>query len=269
MAGQTKKAAGDGGASEAKVRAALRDAPAKPRRKRASKAAKPDSRARRLWLRTRRWGLRGLLAIPALVVLWVVVLDFVNPEMTPYMISESHRLGGIEATWVPMEKIAPVMARSVVASEDANFCLHWGFDITALRAAIEEGGRRGASTIDQQVVKNVFLWQGRSYLRKALEAVLTPVMEVFWSKRRILEVYLNIAEFDKGVFGVEAAAKHYFGVSAEKLTATQAARLAAVLPDPKDRSASKPSKFVRGRAEDIVDGAATIKADGRAACFER
>ncbi len=131
------------------------------------------------------------------------------------------------------------MARSVVAAEDANFCLHWGFDMAAIRKAIDEGGNRGASTISQQVVKNVFLWHGRSWLRKAMEAAITPVVELVWSKRRILEVYLNVAEFDTGVFGVQAAAQHYFGVSAADLSAVQAARLAAVLPDPKGRDARR------------------------------
>ena len=159
------------------------------------------------------------------------------------------------------------MARSAVAAEDANFCRHWGFDIDALRDAIDGGARRGGSTITQQVVKNAFLWQGRSWPRKAMEAVLTPAVEMVWSKRRILEVYLNIAEFDEGVFGVGAAAPWYFGVSAKNLSATQAARLAAILPDPKDRSAAKPSGFVRKRAASIADGAATIRRDGRAACF--
>ena len=109
---------------------------------------------------------------------------------------------------------------------------------------------------------------GRSWPRKALEAAITPVMELFWPKRRIVEVYLNVAEFDEGVFGIEAAAQHYFGVSPNRLSDTQAARLAAILPDPKGRSASKPSASVRRRAASILDGAATIRRDGRAACFE-
>ncbi len=166
-----------------------------------------------------------------------------------------------------MEQIAPVMARSVVAAEDANFCLHWGFDVAAIRDAIEDGGGRGASTLTQQTVKNVFLWQGRSYVRKALEAVLTPLVEIGWSKRRILEVYLNIAEFDEGVFGIEAAARHYFGVGPEKLSATQAARLAVVLPNPKARSASQPTARLRRRAAAIMDGAETIRGESRGACF--
>ena len=118
------------------------------------------------------------------------------------------------------------------------------------------------------MVKNVFLWQGRSWLRKAMEAVLTPLVELVWSKQRILEVYLNVAEFDEGVFGVEAAAQAEFGVAARDLSAVQAARLAAVLPDPKDRSAAKPSRMLRRRSNQIVSGAETILADGRAACFE-
>ena len=160
------------------------------------------------------------------------------------------------------------MARAAVAAEDANFCLHWGLDVNAIQDAVERG-RGGASTISQQVVKNVFLWHGRSWPRKALEALWTPLTEAVWSKRRILEVYLNVAEFDEGVFGVQAAARHYFGVDAADLSSTQAARLAAILPSPKNRSASHPSSFTRNRAAKIIGGAATIAADGRAACFEQ
>ena len=215
-----------------------------------------------------KWSLRGVSVAFLLAVFAVLLWSVVNPPTTLYMMQESRRLGGIDQAWVPMEEIAPVMARAAVAAEDANFCLHWGLDLDAIRTAIEDGGSRGASTISQQVVKNVYLWHGRSWLRKALEAGMTPLVEALWSKRRILEVYLNIAEFDEGVFGVEAAARHYFGVGPEALTPTQAARLAAVLPNPKGRSASRPSSFVRNRSASIRDGAATIRADGRAACFE-
>jgi len=140
--------------------------------------------------------------------------------------------------------------------------------MTAIRQVIAEGESRGASTITQQVAKNVYLWPARSWSRKALEALITPVIELIWPKRRILEVYLNMVEFDEGVFGVGAAAPHYFGVTAAELGPVQAARLAAVLPAPKDRSASRPSQFVRQRASSIADGAETIRRDGRAACFE-
>ncbi len=203
-----------------------------------------------------------------LVVLVTGLFSFVNPPTTPYMFSEGQRVGGVSQTWVSMEDIAPVMARSVVAAEDANFCLHWGLDVVAIRAALSEGANRGGSTISQQVVKNVYLWQNRSWLRKSLEAVMTPVVEALWSKRRILEVYLNIAEFDEGVFGIEAAALHYFGVRARDLSPVQAARLAVVLPNPKGRSAAQPTNTLRSRAGRILDGAATIQADGRASCFE-
>ncbi len=184
------------------------------------------------------------------------------------MRQEAARLGSIEHVWVPMSGIAPVMARSAVAAEDANFCVHWGFDMAAIRTAIAEGAGRGASTITQQTVKNVYLWHGRSWVRKALEAVITPLVELAWPKRRILEVYLNVAEFDEGVFGVEAAAWHYFRVTPKALTADQAARLAAVLPNPKERSAVRPGPALGRRAAMIRDGAATIRRDGRAACFE-
>lgn len=204
----------------------------------------------------------------AIILGWIALYSFVRPPVTPYILSESWRLGGVKRDWVPFDQIAPVMARSAVAAEDANFCLHWGVDMKALRTAIDNGGNRGASTITQQTVKNVFLWQGRSYLRKALEGLMTPMVELFWSKRRILEVYLNVAEFDTGVFGIEAAAQRYFKTSAAELTPTQAARLAVVLPNPKERSAARPTAFLRQRAAEVIDGAETIRRDGRANCFE-
>jgi monofunctional glycosyltransferase len=226
-------------------------------------AAKP-----RWWRVVAKWAVRVLGGIAALYAVLILLFSFVPPPINLYQIGESWRLGGIEKDWVSWEEIAPVMGRSAVAAEDANFCNHWGFDMAAIRQAIEEGSNRGASTISQQVVKNVFLWHGRSYLRKAMEAVLTPAVELVWSKQRVLEVYLNVAEFDEGVFGVQAAAQHHFGVDAKDLTALQAARLAAVLPDPKGRSASEPSSFVRNRTRSIISGAETIAADGRSACFD-
>lgn len=239
---------------------------------RKSTKAKPKPAAPRrglfAWLIV--WAFRGVLTVFGLSVLAILLFSAANPPTTPYMFAEGRRLdASVQQQWVPMDRIAPVMARSAVAAEDANFCLHWGLDMAAIRAAMDAGGARGASTISQQVVKNVYLWQSRSWLRKAIEAVMTPAVEAVWTKRRILEVYLNVAEFDTGVFGVQAAAQHYFGVDAANLTATQAARLAAILPDPKGRSASNPSNYVRRQAGRIVDGAATIAADGRADCFQR
>lgn len=218
--------------------------------------------------RIRLWLWRGLVGVAAFYGVLIVLFSFVPPPINIYQAQEAWRLGGIEKDWVSWDEIAPVMARSVVAAEDANYCLHWGFDMAAIREAIEEGGARGASTVSQQVVKNTFLWHGRSYLRKAMEAAITPVIELLWSKQRILEVYLNTAEFAEGVFGVQAAAQHHFGVDAADLSALQAARLAAVLPNPKDRNASEPSSFVRKRTRAILSGAETIAADGRAGCFQ-
>ena len=226
------------------------------------KAAKPIRR--RPLAALGRLVVAGALALVLAVALYAVV----RPPTTPYILSEGMRLGSVQRTWVPMERIAPVMTRSVVAAEDADFCLHWGFDMSAIRDAIADGAARGASTLSQQTVKNVWLWQGRSWPRKALEGLMTPLVEAFWSKRRILEVYLNVAEFDEGVFGIEAAAQHHFGISAADLNARQASLLAAVLPNPKERQAVNPSTATSRRAAQIADGAATIRVDGRAACFE-
>jgi monofunctional biosynthetic peptidoglycan transglycosylase len=216
----------------------------------------------------RRWGLRAALALALLLVAVMLLFRFVNPPITHTIWAEQRRLGTVEREWVPIEAIAPVALRSVVAAEDANFCRHWGFDMGAIREALEAGAERGASTISQQTVKNVFLWQGRSWPRKALEAVMTPMMEALWPKRRILEVYVNVAEFGEGVFGIGAASRHYFGVAPDRLSPTQAARLAVVLPNPKGRDAANLSAGLRQRAARIRDGAATIKADGRSSCFE-
>lgn len=203
-----------------------------------------------------------------MLFLAVVIYGVIDPPTTPYMFSEGRRVGGVDQQWVDLDDISPVMARSVIAGEDANYCLHWGFDMAAIRKALEGGSTRGASTISQQVVKNVYLWQGRSWARKALEAVMTPMVELVWTKRRIIEVYLNVAEFGDGVFGVEAAARTNFRVGPDALQPWQAARLAAVLPSPKKRSANNASGFVKKRSRAIADGAATILADGRAACLD-
>ena len=217
--------------------------------------------------RARRLLGRALLVALLVAVAWVGLYRFVPPPGGIYMLQEWRRIGSIERDWVPMSRIAPVMARSVIAAEDANFCLHWGFDMAEIRRVIDTGGTRGASTLSQQTAKNVFLWHGRTWVRKALESVFTLKMEALWPKRRILEVYLNVAEFDDGVFGVEAAARHYFNTTAADLTPTQAARLAVVLPSPKTRDAANPTQFLRNRTAAVMDGAATIARDGRADCI--
>ncbi len=240
---------------------------------RTTRSKKKPEKTKVAWVRPRpvrfliKWVWRGLLVSGLIAVVLTAIFAVLNPPTTPYIVSESRRLGGVERDWVSMEEIAPVMARSVVAAEDANFCLHWGLDVKAIQAAVDAGSGRGASTISQQVIKNVFLWQGRSWTRKTVEAFWTLLSEVIWSKRRILELYLNVAEFDEGVFGVQAAARQYFGVDAADLSALQAARLAAVLPDPKTRDAANPTSYLRKRTSSIMDGAATIAADGRADCF--
>lgn len=228
-------------------------APARPRPRR--RRAMP----RRLWRPVRWVALRGLALMLALVILfgWLI-----NPPTTWTIATES---SGGDRRWSRASDIAPVMLRSVVAAEDANFCTHWGFDMAEIRRVIARGESRGASTLTQQTAKNVFLWQGRSWVRKLLETTYTPMIEALWSKRRILEVYLNVAEFGPGIFGIRAAAAHHFGTTPDKLTAGQAAALAAVLPAPKHREARPRS----ARARAIADGAETIRRDGRAACFER
>ena len=223
---------------------------------------------RPLWRRILRLCSRAFLGVTGFYLALIVLFSFLPPPGNLYQWSESWRLGGIQRDWVGWDEIAPDMGLSVVAAEDANFCLHWGFDMAAIREAIDKGANRGASTISQQVVKNVFLWQGRSWLRKAMEAALTPVVELIWSKQRILEMYLNQAEFAEGVFGVQAAAQHYWGINAADLSATQAARLAAALPNPKEYDAGQPGPYVKRRARQITAGAGTIHSDGRAACFE-
>jgi monofunctional biosynthetic peptidoglycan transglycosylase len=157
---------------------------------------------------------------------------------------------------------------SAAAAEDAGFCRHWGFDVAGIRAAMADSDRvRGGSTISQQVAKNVFLWPQRSWLRKGLEAGFTLLIETLWPKRRIMEVYLNVAEMGEGVFGAEAAARRYWDLGAAELGPQRSARLMAVLPDPRDRSPVSGSSYIVRRGAAIEKGAATIRADGRAACF--
>lgn len=220
----------------------------------------------RLRLRARAgFWLRFVVLRAALVMAGsVTIYAFVNPPMTWTMVAEARRHDLVDRRWVALDDIAPVVRRSVVAAEDANFCLHWGFDMAEIRKVVASGSSRGASTLTQQTAKNAYLWQTRSWVRKAAETALTPMIEALWSKRRILEVYLNVAEFGPGIFGIHAAAQAHFGTTPDRLTPVQGARLAAVLPAPKSRGTDQPSR--RSRA--IADGAATIARDGRATCFE-
>ncbi len=217
-----------------------------------------------LWRAVRRI----VLIAAALVVALVLLNRWVNPPVTWLMVSEWRRLGAIEREWVPLSAMSPHLPLSAVAAEDANFCTHWGFDFDGIRSALADGRRlRGGSTISQQVAKNVYLWPARSWLRKGVEAGFTVLIELAWPKRRILEVYLNVAEFDEGVFGVQAASRRHFGMDAADLGPQRAARLMAVLPDPKGRSPVSGTRFIASRGVAIQRGAETIRADGRAACF--
>jgi monofunctional biosynthetic peptidoglycan transglycosylase len=179
---------------------------------------------------------------------------FVPPPTSAFMLRDRVIRG--EAPhhhWVPLSQISPQLAIAVVAAEDQRFPEHNGFDFEAIQRALEQGGRRtrGASTISQQVAKNLFLWPGRSLVRKGLEAWLTICIETLWPKRRILEVYLNVAEFGRGVFGAGAASERYFGKPARALTLEEAALLAAALPTPKRSSVAQPSPYLRERAAEI------------------
>ncbi len=211
---------------------------------------------------------RAVVICILLAIALVVLTRWVNPPVTYLMAQEWSRLGSIEHAWRPLEAMSPELPLAAAAAEDANFCAHAGFDLDGIRAALEDRSRlRGGSTISQQVAKNVFLWPERSWLRKGLEAGFAMLIEVIWPKRRIMEVYLNVAEFGEGVFGVEAAAARYWNLPAADIGPERAARLMAVLPDPKGRSPISSTRFMRTRGAAIESGAATLRADGRADCF--
>ena len=207
--------------------------------------------------RFRRGLLAGLAASLLLCITPVIILRWVPPPTSAVMLQrilvQEHE---VDYQWVPLSQISPQAALAVVAAEDQKFPDHWGFDLKAIKNAVENNARgeriRGASTLTQQVARNLFLWQGRSYLRKGLEAWFTVLLELFWPKQRILEVYLNIAETGPQVFGIEAAARRYFGHSASRLTQEQAALIAAVLPNPLRFHADRPSDYVLSRRDQIA-----------------
>lgn len=200
---------------------------------------------------------KTLLALLIFTVLWVVIYRFVPVPGTPLMLIRKISEGTpINHTWVPMEKISPDMAIAVVASEDAHFMEHNGFDWEQIEQAYteaEKGKRlRGASTISQQTAKNVFLWPGRSWVRKGLEAYFTVLIEFFWSKERIMEVYLNSIETGEGLYGIAAVAEMNFKKSPDKLTRRECALIAATLPNPRRFSSKKPSKYIIKRQTAIL-----------------
>jgi monofunctional biosynthetic peptidoglycan transglycosylase len=182
----------------------------------------------------------------------LVVYRLLPPPITPLMVIRLVEGEGLTRDWMGLESISPYLRAAVIAGEDNLFCRHHGFDVDSLRDAYDEwmdGGRaRGASTLSMQTSKNLFLWPGRSALRKGLEAYVTVWLEVLWPKDRIIEVYLNIAEWGPGIYGAEAAARHYFRVPAARLSRQQAARMAAVLPNPRGWSPARPTDYIRERA---------------------
>ncbi len=204
-------------------------------------------------------------------LVWTLALRFLPAPFTLLMLSESIFEGKtIRQSWVPLERISPHLVRAVIASEDDGFCRHYGFDFEQLQDALREaqnGGRmRGASTISQQTAKNVFLWPGRSYIRKGFEAFFTVLIETLWPKRRIMEVYLNVIEWGPGVFGAEAASRRWFGKSARNLTSLEAARLAAILPNPNRYKANPPGPYVASRGYTIAARANSVSLYGEDRC---
>ncbi|WP_024889673.1 monofunctional biosynthetic peptidoglycan transglycosylase [Luteimonas huabeiensis] len=213
---------------------------------------------RRLW----RWLWKAPLLAVVLSVLQVLALRFVDPPFSAYMAARqigawTGRDGEVRIAyqWRDWERIAPGLPLAVIASEDQNFLRHRGFDLEAIekaRAHNARGGRmRGASTISQQLARNLFLWSGRSWVRKGLEAWYTVLIELLWPKQRILEVYVNVAEFGDGIYGAQAAARAFFGKDADALDWAESARLAAVLPSPRRYSAARPGPYVQRRTQAI------------------
>ncbi len=230
-------------------------------------APAPGPRRSLVW-RILKWVGLSLLGFILVSALWVMLYRFVAPPLTLTQLFDGN---GATREWLPIERIDRNMVRAVIAAEDSKFCSHHGFDTDAIAAAMRSnaaGGRviRGGSTISQQTAKNAFLWQGGGYFRKGLEAWFTLLMETTWPKRRIMEVYLNIAETGIGTYGVNAGARRYFGHDASQLTPGEAARLAAVLPLPQRREAIDPTGFTRRYGNIILRRMAQVARDGLDRC---
>ncbi|KZX53135.1 monofunctional biosynthetic peptidoglycan transglycosylase [Erythrobacter sp. HI00D59] len=221
-----------------------------------------------------RWLIRflfkALVGFLGLSLGLVLLFKFLPVPVTATMLMDEN---GITKDWTSLSNIDRSMVRAVIAAEDGKFCLHEGFDREAIEKAIEsnrQGGRiRGGSTISQQTAKNVFLWQGGGYVRKGFEAWFTVLIEQIWGKRRIMEVYLNIAETGIGTYGVEAGAQRYFGKSAAALTPLEAARMAAALPLPKERSVKNPRGWLARHGNTISARIGAVGRDGLDSCVYR
>lgn len=227
-----------------------------------SKAKKTSFRKGNVLSLVKKWSIRIVGGFFVITILWVFALKFINPPITYLMIQrgfewkEEGKGFKIDKDWLPYQDISNNLKKAAIAGEDAFFLTHNGFDTKAIMKAFEknqEGKKlRGGSTISQQVAKNVFLWPGRSWVRKGLETYFTFLIELFWSKKRILEMYLNVIEMGQGVYGAEAAAQYYFSKSATNLTKKEAALIIAILPNPRKWDARKPSNYVNSRANNIV-----------------
>lgn len=214
-----------------------------------------------------------LFAFVALSCLWVGVYRWIDPPTTYLTLRDKLAGHTVRQTWVSLDQMSVALPRAAMGAEDSRFCQHNGFDLDAIAKARESNrqGRtlRGASTISQQTAKNVFLWPGRTMVRKGLEAWFTFLSEQIWGKARIMEIYLNVAEFGHGVYGAEAASQHYFGKSAKTLSVDEASRLAAILPQPIQRSASSPGPYTRRYASQIARRVNVVVSDKLDACLRK
>jgi monofunctional biosynthetic peptidoglycan transglycosylase len=240
-------------------------------KRRASTIPQYKRRRRRSFLaRLIGWIIKLILAFLLISVLWVLAYRLINPPITVTMIGDVVGGRGAHKEWMPIGQIDRDMVRAAIAAEDSKFCTHHGFDFEAIEDAMKRnasGGRiRGGSTISQQAAKNAFLWQGGGYPRKAAEAWFTFLIEHLWGKRRIMEVYLNVAETGIGTYGVNAGSQRYFGHDSSAMSATEAARIAAVLPLPKERGAIAPKGFTRRYGNTIAARIGVVARDGLDAC---
>jgi monofunctional biosynthetic peptidoglycan transglycosylase len=221
-------------------------------------------------IRVMRWLILAIVWFMGISLVLVFLYRFVPVPVTATMLLDEH---GITKDWTPLSRIDRNMVAAAIAAEDGKFCEHHGFDTEAIEKAIQrnaKGGRiRGGSTISQQTAKNVFLWQDGGYFRKGLEAWFTLLIENIWDKRRIMEVYLNVAETGIGTYGVEAGARRYYRHSAARLSRVEAARIAAVLPLPKARPAVDPTGFTRRYGNTIAARIVEVRRDGLDACVYR
>ena len=214
--------------------------------------------------------LKLVLGLIAFSLIWVAATRVIDPPFTYLTIRDRVNGVPVKQDWVDLSQMSRHIPRAVIAAEDSRFCQHNGFDLEAIEQAMarnKQGKKlRGGSTISQQTAKNAFLWPGRTYVRKGLEAWFTVLIEFLWGKPRIMEVYLNIAEFGRGVFGVEAASRHYFNKPAKSLTRAEAARLAAILPQPIKRDAASPGRYTKRYANRIAGRTRVVANEGLDAC---